>query len=168
MPQIHAHIWLVLIFLNSSKANFVENMIKNTYFRDVFGLYETFANRFYNFELDLPQINVRIWLVLSFWNSSKANFVENMMKNKYFKVIFWLFETFANTYMMKNKYFKDVFWLFLTFAKWILLLLVRSATKFTKLEPTISLLSVFFQKPVNSVCCHEATCDFHWTSAAGK
>ena len=55
----------------------------------------------------MPHILVHIWLFLTFWNSPKANFVEHMME---------------------NKYFRDVFWLFLTFAKWILLFLFRSAT----------------------------------------
>ena len=75
------------------------------------------------------QIHIQIWLVFSFWNSSKANFVENMMK---------------------NKYFRDLFWLFSTFEKWNLLFLARSATNshtyLISFEFLISFKSLFCRK----------------------
>ena len=75
------------------------------------------------------QIHIQIWLVFSFWNSSKANFVENMMK---------------------NKYFRDLFWLFSTFEKWNLLFLARSATNshtyLVSFEFLISFKSLFCRK----------------------
>ena len=43
LPQIHVHICLVLIFLYSSEAYFVENMTENKNFTDVFWLFLTFA-----------------------------------------------------------------------------------------------------------------------------
>ena len=75
------------------------------------------------------QIHIQICLVFSFWNSSKANFVENMMK---------------------NKYFRDLFWLFSTFEKWNLLFLARSATNshtyLVSFEFLISFKSLFCRK----------------------
>ena len=100
----------------------VENMMINKYFRVVFWLFETFANGFYNFQIDLPQIHVHIGLFFSFWSSPKANFVENMTK---------------------DKYFKEVLWLFLTFAKWILRFPVRFATNSCTYWDSFEFLKLF-------------------------
>ena len=129
LTQIKIHIRLLLNFCYSSKACFVENLIKKTkkYFTDVFWIFMTFANwfwqflvrfatnsltylagiefltsfscfwhlqnGFYYFKLDLTQIKIHIWSLLSFCYSSEAYFVENMMINKYFTDVFWLYKS---------------------------------------------------------------------------